>query len=81
MEWMNQRGLTIWINPQEDILVDRLEGEKSQRPLLKGLSHEEIKSFVIQKLVARAPFYEQSKITIEDSTLSAENFLKLIEHA
>ena len=81
MEWMNERGLTIWINPKEDILVERLEGEKSQRPLVKGLSHEEIKSFVNQKLVARAPFYEQSKITIEDSTLSTENFLKLIEHA
>lgn len=81
MEWMNERGVTIWINPSVEVLVTRLEGEKAQRPLLKNLHHNEIKSFVTQKLLERAVFYKQSKITIDDSTLSTEKFLKIIEHA
>ena len=81
MEWMNERGLTIWINPNVDILVGRLEGEKMQRPLIKNLNHDEIKSFIEQKLLDRAVFYEQSKITIEDSTLSTEHFLNILKHA
>jgi shikimate kinase len=81
MEWMNEKGLTIWINPTAEVLVSRLEGEKAKRPLIKNLHHDEIKSFVTQKLLDRAIFYKQSKITIEDSTLSTENFLKIIKHA
>ena len=81
MEWMNQQGLTIWINPKVDVLVERLEGEKMQRPLIKNLNHDEIKSFINQKLLDRAVFYEQSKITIEDSTLSTDFFLNILKHA
>jgi shikimate kinase len=81
MSWMNEEGLTVWLNPSTEILLARLAKDKAMRPLLKGLNEVEIESFINLKLLERMPFYEQSIITIKDSPLSSELFLKLITHA
>lgn len=81
MNWMNEKGLTVWLNPSSEILLARLAKDRAMRPLLKGLNDVEIESFINIKLLERKPFYEQSIVTIKDSPLSIETFLKLITHA
>jgi shikimate kinase len=81
MNWMNEQGLTVWLNPSTEILLTRLAKDRAMRPLLKGLNEDEISSFINLKLLERKPFYEKSLITISDSPLSSELFLKLITHA
>ena len=81
IDLMNEHGLTVWINPPIEIIVGRLEKEKSERPLIKELSSAEIETFVNKKISERKKYYSQSKIEIKDPSLSIESLFKSILHA
>ena len=78
INWMNEHGITIWIDPPIDLLMERLEKEKEHRPIIKDLDQTELKAFVDKKLLERAFYYGQAKIKITDPFLPMENILKLI---
>lgn len=81
MQWMNQQGITIYIDEPIDILVSRLKKEKDHRPLIKQLNDLELKDFLLQKLQERAPFYNEAKIKVNSEILNDEvifGFLKTV---
>jgi len=59
---MNENGVTVFLETSVEILSDRLFDEMQKRPLLNGLSKEELKHFIQQKLEERDPFYHQTQI-------------------
>jgi shikimate kinase len=81
MDWMNQHGFTIWINPAEEIILKRLIKEPKTRPLVASLTEDALKEFIHQKLLERKPYYEkaQSVITQPDTTIS--EFVNTIQDA
>ena len=79
IDWMNENGITIWLNEPIDVLVERLKPEKNHRPLISELSDEELGSFLTNKLAERTPFYSQAKHTVEFSSIKEKDFFKLIE--
>ncbi len=81
MEWMNQHGFTIWIDPPLHILAERLEKEKDHRPLIKDYSNSEMLAFIQQKLNERKTFYSQAHLIIQDSHIETTEILKRINHA
>lgn len=81
MEWMNQHGLTVWVNPPEDILFERLIIEKKARPLIANLSEEALRSFIHQKMLEREPYYEKSKSVISNPNTTIDEFINIIRHA
>lgn len=64
MEWMNQNGLTIYLNAAPEILTARLLPEKSNRPLISSLNQEELREFILKKLAQRSSFYEQAHFEV-----------------
>jgi shikimate kinase len=70
MQWMNEHGTTIYLKLFEPELINRLQHEKSQRPLIADLDEEQLQSFVYSTLRARAPFYTQAQITIDPLSLT-----------
>ncbi|MBC7485584.1 MAG: shikimate kinase [Cytophagaceae bacterium] len=65
MEWMNETGISIFLNPPLTELAKRLNAsDNSHRPMLKGKSENGLLSFLETKFKERSPFYSQSKITI-----------------
>ena len=78
MEWMNKNGLTIFIDPPEKVLADRLIKAKTERPLIKGKSHEELLAFIHEKLQERRPFYEQAAIQLKGVDLTIEELLSVL---
>lgn len=72
MELMNQTGKTVFLNISPDILADRLLNSKTERPLIKGKSREELVSFIDETLNKRNEFYKQAKyhITLPDIELA-----------
>ena len=60
IEYMNQTGTTVWINTSLDVLFQRLIKEKEVRPLLKDLSDEQLKDFIVKKYSDRKIYYEQA---------------------
>ncbi len=81
IEYMNESGVTVWMNTPVDILHERLLKEKENRPLLKELSDEQLKSFIIKKFADRKIYYEQAAIRIDDDRLSTESLIQKIFHA
>jgi shikimate kinase len=81
MEWMNAHGLTIWINPPEDILLERLIKEKKTRPLVASLSEDHLKDFIQQKLLERKPYYVKAQFVINQPTLTISDFVNAIKYA
>lgn len=74
MQWINEHGLSIFLDCSEELLFQRLHKETSSRPLLMGKTEEELRYFIHKKLSERLPFYSQARISIhqekEDSQLS-----------
>lgn len=65
MNWMNENGVTIFLETPTSILANRLIGGIESRPLLLGFSKEELESFIEKKLEERNPFYHQCQILYE----------------
>ncbi|MCK7553815.1 shikimate kinase [Chitinophaga sedimenti] len=81
MPFMNEQGITVWLNPTVEVMVERLQRKREKRPLLKDLSDEELVAFVEKRLTARTPVYEQARIIIENDEVSLEVFDKYLKDA
>jgi shikimate kinase len=79
MEWMNQNGITIWLNEPVDVLVERLKPEKEHRPLLKDLSDDELATFLTNKLAERHQYYSTATHSIEYSKMKDADLLDLLK--
>jgi shikimate kinase len=80
MKWMNQHGITVWLNPLPSVLMQRLLKEKASRPLLADLSESELNLFVTSKLSERISFYSQAAIELQDE-VDVELLIEKIKHA
>ena len=79
MDWMNHQGITIWIDEPVSILVQRLQAEKSHRPLISNLSDDELASYLQQKLSERKPFYIQATHHLEGKNISESGFKMILQ--
>jgi shikimate kinase len=61
MEWMNQNGITIYLQMPPKALAQRLaNSKKGKRPLIQHLNEDEILAFIDNKMVHRHPFYAKA---------------------
>jgi shikimate kinase len=67
MKWMNNSGVTVFLETSVAVLSNRLFDEMQKRPLLKGFSKEELKHFIEQKLEERNPFYHQTQVLYQQN--------------
>lgn len=81
IEWMNENGITIWLNVDSHILAERLQRKKYKRPLISHLNDSEIQHFIEHKIKEREPFYAQAKHHITGSQIAIEDFNKILVHA
>jgi shikimate kinase len=81
IDFMNNQGTTVWINSPIEILFQRLIKERENRPLLKNLSNEQVKGFIIKKFSDRKIYYEQADIVIDEDPVKLENVVSKIFHA
>jgi len=64
IELMNKTGKTIYLNISPNILADRLMKSKTERPLIKGKSRDELVAFIDETLKKRNQFYLQAQFQI-----------------
>lgn len=72
MEWMNGQGLTIYLRTPPELLAQRLEHGRAERPLLQGLEGEGLLAFIRQKLAEREACYEQASLIYEQRGLQED---------
>lgn len=79
MEWMNQQGLTIWLNESIEVLAQRLSIDTGHRPLLTNIGSDYLEQFLENQLQERLPYYLQAKIHLNNKDIQLKNFLQNIK--
>lgn len=82
MEMMNNRGTTIWLNTPIERLFERLQRNRSKRPIIANKSDDELLDFITDALRSREPHYSKASARfcatlLEDKsqiTLTARDF-------
>lgn len=71
MEFMNGRGLTIWLTASAECIAARLAlpHEKAKRPLVVALNDDEILDYVKTKLQERQPYYSKAQLTFDSTCI------------
>ena len=71
MYYMNRHGQTVFLDVHPDILFNRLRVATRQRPILQGKTDEELRSFIVEALDKRAPFYSQARYRFDAGRLES----------
>ncbi|MBK9328305.1 MAG: shikimate kinase [Sphingobacteriales bacterium] len=79
MDLMNEKGLTIYLNRTKKLVVYRLLKGQHKRPLLTGLSTEELEKFYDERLEIRKSYYEKAKIFAGDA--GVEEIREMIDNS
>lgn len=87
MEWMNANGLTVYLNTSPEVLFQRLKNGRDYRPLIRSMSDENLRAFIVHKLQERTPYYQQASIVYAQATCKeavaeelAHQFSNIIGH-
>lgn len=77
IDWMNANGRTILIETPVEELVQRIQRQPEKRPLLAGLSENDLTLKIQQMLTARAGCYNQANVVVQWTDDEAEMLKKL----
>lgn len=75
MDYLNQQGETVYLKATPEVLYGHLKMGRTERPLLKNKSPEEMRRFIADQLAVREPFYSQAKHTLDVNLL--DNYEKI----
>lgn len=62
MQWMNENGTCIFLDATLPILAQRLWKGRIKRPILNGLTKQELPHFIEAKLQDRRSYYQQAGV-------------------
>lgn len=79
MEFMNKKGITIYLKMDSATLVSRLAVSQIPRPLMQGKSREEMLETVNCMLIAREPYYNKAHIIINGKDIKVDDILEEIK--
>lgn len=78
MEWMNENGLTIYIEMPATALAKRLDNGTGKRPLLEGLTAEALIAFIEEKIAGRLSYYQKAQHTVSGINLTPDALRALV---
>lgn len=72
MERMNASGLTLWLKASPERTAIRVLAAGPTRPLLRGISPEQLPDYIARHLEERLPYYRLAKIEFSGEHLEDE---------
>ena len=78
MDYLNTVSQTCYLQASPDTILQHLSMSRGERPLLKGKTPEELRTFVTEQLAERRPFYEKARHTIEVDVLDSFDKIQLV---
>lgn len=75
MDYMNGQARTVYLKASTDVLFRHLKMGKTERPLLKNKTDEELKQYIQESLAEREPFYSKAQYMLDVTLL--ENYEKI----
>ena len=80
MEVMNNTGFCIFLDVDTDSLVSRLINAKTERPIIKGKSPDELHHFIDEMMLKRRPFYEKARYILKGSEIKPDQVIELLKN-
>ena len=71
IDYMNTQGSVVYLKASPEVLRGHLLMGKTERPLLKGKSPEELADFIKGQLELREPFYSKAAHTLNVSLMDS----------
>lgn len=81
MEFMNGAGQTVYLKVSVGELANRLELCKTTRPVLKGRSGDELRTFIGESLEKREPFYRKATVVFDAEEMMTDQDVSNIAKA
>lgn len=78
MDWMNENGQTIYLQLTPKALATRLENAKEDRPLIKGLTGDDLIKFISDRLETRDIYYKKAHFIVDGLNVHPEIIANLI---
>lgn len=78
MDVMNNTGFCIFLDVDTDSLVSRLIHAKTERPIIKGKSPDELHHFIDEMMLKRRPFYEKARYILKGSEIKPDQVIELL---
>ncbi len=75
MEYMNSLAETVYLKAEPEVLAMHLRMGKTERPLIKGKTSEELEQYIKASLEQREPFYKKAKHMLDVSLM--DNYEKI----
>jgi len=79
IDLMNRTGKTIYLNIDPKILASRLLKSKTERPLIKGKSKEDLIDFIDETLKKRNAFYKQAHYEITQPDVDLDEVVEMLK--
>ena len=80
IQWMNEQGITIYLQASPAEILEKIMNETEERPLLKKLNSSELLFFIEQKLKERTPFYQQAKHILDTNALTITSLSEILKN-
>lgn len=74
IDWMNENGISVYINCKPEEILRRLIKGQQQRPLINKLNQAELLFFIEKKLKERTPFYTKANIIVDCADITDLTF-------
>jgi shikimate kinase len=75
IDYMNQQGQVVYLHCEPEVLHKHLLMGKTERPLLKGKSPEELIAFIREQLASREQYYNKAAYQLDVSLM--DNYEKI----
>lgn len=75
IDYMNQQGQVIYLRCEPQVLQKHLMMGKTERPLLKDKSPEQLIDYITEHLKEREPYYNKARYTLDVSLM--DNYEKI----
>ena len=79
MKFINENGISIYIEMNPAALLNRLKNSKAERPLINNMNDEELSGFIAEKLEERLEYYNSANIKVDGINLNANILFKEID--
>lgn len=65
MEFMNLRGVTVWLLASPEKIAERILEAGDTRPLVRGLQGEELQAYIRSHLLRRQQYYAKARVRFD----------------
>ena len=81
IEYMNSKGLSIYLKMNSGTLLSRLAHSSTERPIFAGKSRDEMAEIIDRMLAEREPFYNRASIIIDGMDIKVYDIIDKIKES